>query len=398
MVASRTAQRLLERDRLQSGVWTGLVVYVGDTAWDGNQFVSQHVAKRLAERTPVLYVDPPISRLSALRRPALAQSLSEARLRMVGPGLARLTPVVPPGVSRPVMRDIATTLVRRNIRRAVDVLGAQPKAIIVGGVLPVLDALPRAQKIFYATDDFSAAGDLMGMGSGWVQHQVRRLTTSADQVLTVSENFAEKCRKQGINSVFVPNGCDVRFLSTVDSAPLPTDVTVTGPVAGFVGHLSSRIDIGCLEAIADRGLSLALVGPRQFSFDKARIDPLLARPNVQWVGAKPFAELPSYLRAIDVGLVPYADTDFNRASFPLKTLEYLAAGRGVVSTDLPATRWLDTDLISIAGTAEEFAGAVERALATPDTAEQRAARRAFAERHSWERRVDQIADVLGLTT
>ena len=55
------------------------------------------------------------------------------------------------------------------------------------------------------------------------------------------------------------------------------------------------------------------------------------------VGLKPFEELPSYVRVMDAGL-PYADSAFNRASSPLKVLEYLAAGRPAIATDLPAVR------------------------------------------------------------
>jgi teichuronic acid biosynthesis glycosyltransferase TuaH len=395
MTARSTLDRT-ERVRLRERSWNGLVVYVADTAWDGNQFVSQHVAARLAERTPVLYVDPPLSRVSAMRRPTLAPSLREARLRMIRPGLARLTPLVPPGLSRPVMRDFTTVLLRRMIRQAVGVLTTRPKAIISGSVLPVFDAVEADRKVFYATDDFAMGASLMGLDAAWVHRQVQQQLAAADCVLTVSEHFAQKCRKQQIDPILVPNGCDVKSFSTVDDAPWPSDVELAGPIAGFVGHLSSRIDISCLEAVADRGISLLLVGPRQLSFDASRVEPLLARPNVQWVGAKPFTSLPSYLRAIDVGLVPYADSEFNRASFPLKTLEYLAAGRDVVSTDLPATRWLDTDLITTGANASDFAAAVDAALTRPATPQLRAARRAFAEQHSWERRVDQIADVLGL--
>ena len=76
---------------------------------------------------------------------------------------------------------------------------------------------------------------------------------------------------------------------------------------------------------------MLFVGPRHFTFEMERIERLLEQPNVQWVGPKPFESLPTYLRAIDVGVTPYTDTAFNRGSFPLKTLEYLAAGRGVVA-------------------------------------------------------------------
>src|SRR5262249_60607279 len=70
----------------------------------------------------------------------------------------------------------------------------------------------------------------------------------------------------------------------------------------------------------------------------------ISRPNAHYAGRAPASEVPPYLAAMDVGLTPYADTQFNQASFPLKTLEYLSAGLPVVSTDLPGARWLRDDL------------------------------------------------------
>jgi teichuronic acid biosynthesis glycosyltransferase TuaH len=91
-----------------------------------------------------------------------------------------------------------------------------------------------------------------------------------------------------------------------------------------------------------------------------------------------------------VGLVPYRDSAFNRGSFPLKTLEYLAAGRAVVATGLPATRWLATGLICIADGAACFADQVDRLLAQPRTPDMLADRQAFAARHSWAGRAAEI--------
>jgi teichuronic acid biosynthesis glycosyltransferase TuaH len=140
-----------------------------------------------------------------------------------------------------------------------------------------------------------------------------------------------------------------------------------------------------------------LVGPRHHRLPAARLEPLVARPNVQWVGAQPFEALPSYLERIDVGLVPYTDTPFNRASFPLKCLEYLAAGRAVVATDLPAIRWLDTPLVSIADRAPDaFAEAVFRAASAPDDARLVAKRQAFARANGWNVRAEAFADALGM--
>jgi teichuronic acid biosynthesis glycosyltransferase TuaH len=160
--------------------------------------------------------------------------------------------------------------------------------------------------------------------------------------------------------------------------------------------LSERIDVALLDAVADRGHQLLLVGDRQATCDPRRLRSLLERPNVRWVGARPFAALPGYLRAMHVGLVPYADTAFNRASFPLKTLEYLAAGRSVVATDLPSLRWLGSEHVRVADTPAQFADAVDAAIREPLSPAPVAARRAFARQHSWSRRGDRLAVALGL--
>lgn len=379
-----------------SGEWDGLVVYVGNTVWDGNQFASQHVAGRLSTRTPVLYVDPPLSIISGYRDPVVAPALKKPRLRLVRPGLARLTPVTVPAFTRPRVRDVSNLLVRRTIRDAVRTLGVRPRAMIAGTPLPVLGAAGAELNVYYATDDFVTGAALMGLDADWLEQQVQRQLAEADKILAVSEDYAERCRAQGHDAVFVPNGCDARAFADTDSAPWPKDIRLPGPIVGFVGYLTSRIELTYLEAIAERGMSLLLVGSRQLTFDQRRIDPLLARPNVQWVGPKQFAELPSYLRAIDVGIVPYADSAFNRASFPLKTLEYLAAGRDVVATDLPSIRWLDTDLVTVRTEAADFADAVQQALQRRRTPALTAARQEFAARHSWERRTETIAGILGL--
>jgi teichuronic acid biosynthesis glycosyltransferase TuaH len=168
-------------------------------------------------------------------------------------------------------------------------------------------------------------------------------------------------------------------------------------VVGLIGQLSERVDLDLLFAVAELDCTLLLVGPHRAGWAPDRFAELTGRPNVVYAGQVPPASLPGYLGAIDVGITPYADSAFNRASFPLKTLEYLAAGRAVVSTDLPATRWLATDLVRTARGPVEFAATVLAALPTAHDPLLTARRRAFAAEHSWPRRAEQFAGLLGLT-
>lgn len=80
---------------------------------------------------------------------------------------------------------------------------------------------------------------------------------------------------------------------------------------------------------------------------------------------------------------------FNRASFPLKTIKYLAAGRAVVSTDLPAARWLGTNRLTVANGPRAFADAVEIRLKEPLIEAVVVERQAFAAAHSWSVRARQ---------
>src|SRR5258708_23401667 len=125
---------------------------------------------------------------------------------------------------------------------------------------------------------------------------------------------------------------------------------------------------------------------------------------------------------MDVGITPYRDTPFNRASFPLKTLEYLGAGLPVVSADLPAARWLRANLtdgehaaaadriLTVARSNAEFTDAIRRivdggpypARVAPSPGRHGRDRVradqcvAFASTHTWARRADAFASAIGL--
>lgn len=391
------SSRVAGRIRTPRGDWSDLVVFCAATSWEGNRFPDQHMAERLAAFAPVLYVDPPLSVLAPWRDPALAHGLRGPRLRLIRPGLARLTPMGPPGRGRPGLGRVADAATRQALRLALRRLGHPPvHAVIAASFAPVFGVCGEGRRVLYSTDDFVAGAELVKVARHSLVRQEARQLATVDTVVVCSPGLLDRYRSMGMNPVLVPNGCDAELFAASDEAPWPPDVDLPAPVAGFVGHLTDRIDASLLEAVAARGRSLLLVGPPSPSFDTSRLDRLLAMPNVRAVGRKAFTDLPSYLRAIDVGLLPYGDSAFNRASFPLKVLEYLAAGRAAVSTGLPAVRWLDTDLVDIADSPAAFADAVDSALARERTPELVAARQALARQHNWSVRAEQMAGVLGL--
>ena len=375
--------------------WDHMVVLCAANSYDGIKLADQHMAEQLSRLAPVLYVDPPVSRVALAHDKRTVRLVKNPGLRQEKPGLVRLTPLVQPFSSQRGLVTISGALIRHHLRKAVAHLGGQVRVIISAWAQhDVFRACAGASSIYWAQDDFVGGADLLGLDAGLLDVRERAVAATANLVVAANPVVADTWRTRGLETVLIPYGVDANAYSDVDLAPLPSDFAPDGPVAGFVGHINKRIDLRLLEAVADRGWSLLMVGPRDPNFEPSRLDTLLRRPNVQWVGPKPFDALPSYFRLIDVGLVPYGDSPFNRGSFPLKTLEYLAAGRGVVASDLPAIRWLGTDLISIASEPADFADCVGSLIRAGRPRDLTARRRALASRHSWANRAAEMHEVI----
>ena len=372
--------------------WDGLIVLCAANNWDGIKLADQHIAVHLSRLAPVLFVDPPMSHLTPRNRPDLKGALEGPRLRRLGPGLARLTPVVPPKGRHPVLVPLTDRTLRQSLRRATRALGVTPHVVIMTQpTWPAFGAAGEDLAVFWAQDDFTSAAGGQGLDPRRVHQAELAAARAADVIITSSPTVRDQWAERGFDPVMIPFGCDASAFSRDSSSPA-TDVRVPTPVAGFIGHLNARLDLAVLEAVADT-MSLLLIGPRGSEYESARFDRLLTRSNVQWIGPQPFEQLPAYLARIDVGLVPYTHSGFNLGSFPLKTLEYLAAGLPVVATDLPATRWLGTELVVIEDAPARFAAAARAATRSRRDATIVAARRAFAARHDWSTRADQMAEL-----
>ncbi|MCX6498281.1 MAG: glycosyltransferase [Arthrobacter sp.] len=239
----------------------------------------------------------------------------------------------------------------------------------------------------YVTDDWVAGAELMNLSRPLVERTLRDNLREADVCAAVSPHLGAVLREAhdfAAGVVLIPNGCELPDLGD-EGAERHRN-------AGLIGQLNERLDMRLLEAVEDAGVPLLVIGPRT-DHDPGmgrRLDAFLAAPNVTWLGELPSKDLAPHLAEIGVGLTPYADTAFNRSSFPLKTLEYLAAGMPVVSSDLPAVRWLNTELVAVASDPVDFANQVQRLLDNPDDASLRNSRRGFAALHTWQARAVQF--------
>ncbi len=194
----------------------------------------------------------------------------------------------------------------------------------------------------------------------------------------------------------VPNTGDFgHFASAVDRAQIAEELTgLSRPVIGFAGNLlESKVDLDLVQTVAARrpDWTILLIGPAEPALER-RLRQSMGSTNVRWIGARPYAQLPRFIAAFDVGVIPYASNAYTRSCFPLKLYEYLAAGKAVVATGLPELSGREPDVV-VADSVDGFVAAVERALT--DSAERAVRRRqAIAATNTWETRAGRLLELV----
>jgi glycosyltransferase involved in cell wall biosynthesis len=372
-----------------------VVVVRAANRWDEVRMADHQLASALSDHVPVLYVDPCSSVVTRVRVAGWpAAGSGGGRISQVSEHVVRLSPEGLPGIRRPKILRTNRHLVAVQVRHALRRLGVRATAVLEANLLtPTIDLVPAGRRVYWAQDDFVGMAPLIGVDEGVVADAERLVADRSELVIAANPTVADRLRGEGHRVELIPFGCDAELFTAAASATPSPLVTLPRPIAVLMGTVNDRIDPDILDAVAGTGISLVVIGPLGAPFDPARFHALVSRPNVIWLGPRDFTDLPAFLAAADVGLVPYTHSRFNEGSFPLKTLEYLAAGLPVVATDLPAIRWLATREVHIADDPATFARAVLEVASRP-AADRAVARLEFARGHSWQRRAEAFADAL----
>ena len=132
------------------------------------------------------------------------------------------------------------------------------------------------------------------------------------------------------------------------------------PVAGYVGVIDERLDLGLIGDLASQlpDWEIQMVGP------VVKIDPatLPRADNLRYLGQQPYERLPELMGGFDVALMPFLLNDATRSISPTKTLEYLATGLPVVSTRVPDVVSDFSSVVDFQDDGQGFADACRRLL------------------------------------
>jgi len=188
------------------------------------------------------------------------------------------------------------------------------------------------------------------------------LLRHADVVFTGGRKLFESKSRHHPNVHFFGCGVDADHFAKarLESTPIPSELRdLPRPILGYFGVIDERLDYALIDRLAEsfEHGSIVFVGP------VVKVDPaeLPKQPNIHWLGQRSYERLPEYVKGFDVCLMPFALNSATEYINPTKTLEYMAAGKPIVSTPVSDVVRNFTPIVEVA-TSNEFVYAVSTAL------------------------------------
>lgn len=330
--------------------------------WDFVWQRPQQLLSRFAQHAPVLFVEEAV-----FVDDIVAGSLD---LSMPAKGITRVIPRLPsPLYSQP---DAALATVRGLLQQALARGGALGNGQFARPVQWFYTPMP-APAMLGAFGERGVVYDCMDELSQFkfappeLLERERLLMRRADVVFTGGYRLWQSKSRLHPNVHFFGCGVDSAHFAKarLDSTPRPTDLPEQdAPVLGFYGVIDERIDYALIAhlAAAFPEWTIAMAGP------VVKVDPkdLPKAPNIRWLGQKQYAELPLYAKAFDVALMPFALNEATEYINPTKTLEYMAAGKPIVSTAVADVVRNFTPVVKVARSYDGFAAAVRAAVRAPE--------------------------------
>lgn len=373
------------------------IICISTSDWEVPYGSRQQIMSSLAHDNRILYVESQISILHILKNPIEGSK----RIRRWLAGISRKgnlyfytpMPLLPFGNYLILVNRINQAILLSILKRLAKKVGFNNPILwlyCVNSAL-LLGKLNEKLSIFYCLDDFSSEITI---------EKRRRTLYSLEDYMLKKANIVFACtkalfeerqkRRPDIN--FLRNGVDfAAFNKKFDSKQPPQDIkNIISPRIGFIGTLDSRIDIDLLFFLASKKINwhIVLIGRNllclkdKFAFKK--------HPNIHALGFRKHELLPEYINMMDVCIIPYRTNGFNRYIFPLKTFEYLAAGKPVVATYLPELEELK-DVVKLSKDKIEFMDNIEFFIRNNNRTSigQRIAAEA-----SWDSKVKKISEII----
>jgi glycosyltransferase involved in cell wall biosynthesis len=376
---------------------TPTILYFGNDWMAENRTSSHHVARWLAKRYRVIYVESPGLRAPKGTGRDIKKLVSKVGLALRGPrptpeGLEVQTLLQIPFHGSPLVRRLNGQLLRATLQVLMRIANARKPVtwFVVPHLAAVAGELGERLSVYYCIDDYASLPDV---DTEAVRLMDEALTRKADLVFVASDTLLERKRAQNPNTHVSPHGVDYdHFVKAQDPAlAIPADIAdIKGPIIGFFGLIERWIELGLVAWLAERRPDWTFLMIGRVAVPDSEVPRL---SNVRFIGRRPYETLPAYGKAFTVAMIPYHLTPQVIHSNPIKLREYLAMGKPIVSVSTPEIDKF-AEVVAIARTREEYLARLDEAVARGLTPEQARRQTELASTMTWDANLRKVIAVV----
>lgn len=230
-----------------------------------------------------------------------------------------------------------------------------------------------------------------------LMRQEKFLLSEADIVFTGGKSLYESKGREHDNVSCFQSSVEREHFSRAqdDDVPIPQDLrNVKKPIVGYFGVIDERLDLELLHEVAllKPNINFVMIGP----LAKIGEEDLPREQNIHYLGMKSYKDLPEYLSVFDVAMMPFALNDATKYISPTKTLEYMAAGKPIISTPIKDVERDYSHCISLVRTSKEFSVAIDELLQT-DQQELQKKYKEILDKTSWDTTAEKMKKIIRST-
>ncbi|VUT28005.1 MAG: putative glycosyl transferase [Candidatus Syntrophoarchaeum sp. GoM_oil] len=222
----------------------------------------------------------------------------------------------------------------------------------------------------------------------------------SDKITTVSPSLVDRLNSLGFDAKLITNGVDTDYFKPMDSKEGKRKLGLDDNpfVIGFVGSIERWY---ALDEVIKRfpeilhhreDASLLIVGGSLFTDYEDELKELVKAlgitDKVVFTGLIEYRELPKYISAMDLCLIPLSPSDWVNIALPNKFFEYSACGKPILSTPIPDMMKIGGENLFIYKNMDEFVERVKEIMENPRTFT------VDTEGYSWKKKAEEMEGVL----
>jgi glycosyltransferase involved in cell wall biosynthesis len=243
---------------------------------------------------------------------------------------------------------------------------------------------------------------LRPFGSALGDHMMKKNIEKAEKVTITTDLLKRTYDIPNDKCEVIPNGVDTNLFRNYGD--IKEELGLECFIIGYVGVLREWVDLEpVFMALKDLGeeINMVVVGKEgQFQENVDLAKRYGVSDRVTFTGMVPYSQVPKYISAMDVCVIPFRSNAISESALPLKLFEYMACEKPVISSKIPGIKRVAEDKVMYASTRDEYREKILKLYRDEDLRSKMGeeGRRLVEEIYDWETIVGRMEKILIETT